>query len=64
MQNSVDPDETARSGSTLCLYDIDFSRKSLFASMDISKFKDGTVHLRNAGRHSYVNVQFVAIALA
>ena len=52
--NRVDPDEMTRNKPSYqdlhCLpYCLDFRRKTLFASMDISKFKDGIVHFRNRG---------------
>ena len=51
--NSVDPDETARDEpSHLDLhylpYVIDFLLKCLFATTDVSKFRDGRVHIRNS----------------
>ena len=52
--NSVDPDEIPHkepSHQNLhCLpFHFDFRLKPLFASVDVSKFKDGRVHFRNLG---------------
>ena len=52
--NSVDLDETAHMSRLIRIYTIchsvfDFRLKPLFASMDVTKFKDGKVHVRNSG---------------
>ena len=39
--NNVDPDETGRLIYTVCRSIIDFRLKSLFATTDVSKFRDG-----------------------
>ena len=49
--NNVDPDETSHLIwiYTVCHSDFNFRLKPLFASVDMSKFKDGGVHIRNTG---------------
>ena len=49
--NSVDPDEKrlVTSQDLHYLPVTDFRQKPFFARMDVSKFSDGIIHLRNSG---------------
>ena len=51
--NSKAPDETARKDQSHqdlhCHSVIDFGLKHLFATMDVSKFRDGRIHFINSG---------------
>ena len=54
--NSVDPGETARLIKiyTVCHSVFDIRLKPLFASVNMSRFKDGRVHFRNLGMQGLI----------
>ena len=60
--NSVDPDEMARDEPShqdlYCLpFCFDFRQnKPLFASVDMSKLKEGRVHFRNSGMKRLIDI--------
>ena len=61
--NSVDPDETARRSRLIWIFivchSVIFFTKPLFATMDVSKFRDGYANFRKSGVKGLIHVYFL-----